>query len=239
MIVLTKLASNFQGSIDAIIKEKSSSWLDRNIICRIKNLIMIIIAPLMASIDLVIGILFGIANILTFRQIELLEEGAKEYLQGARLILCLPLLHLIKTINPNAVIGPETGKSIYWNRSDQKISFNQKSNGLLYDHFANRLRLRIKNIGRPRNGFSKHVSRSRNRFSRHVRARIAALLFIITAIVTRVLDLFTGAITLPLMLLTLGKVNSLNNLCLRSFTVTGLVRDSIIFTTQIINPVKS
>lgn len=181
--------------------------------------------------DTIVGVGAGIASIATGGAHKATFKFAMHHLDSSRKIVAQPYVNLLKTLNPEVELTsntlPEDADTRYLQslKSDGYPLIGANGDGFVTHYVTEAL----KNVARS-------CYKSDNFFKRHIASRLTYLLLAISSVITRVVDGIIGVIAAVLSFLTLGKVESINNLAYRALQAPGIVNDLFYCTIKFINP---
>lgn len=185
-----------------------------------------------SALDTIMGIGSGIGAIATGGTHWTTYKFSMLHLDSSRRIVVYPFASLLGTLNPQAKFSNSLR---YMSRRTQLAA---NITGKSYEAFitgsgdgfiADAVSEPLKNVAR-------RCYNSDNPFTHHVASRLTYLILIISSVVTRAIDEIIGIIAGTFSLLTLGKVESINNLAYRALQAPGIVKDLFYCTTKFINP---
>jgi hypothetical protein len=159
-----------------------------------------------STADTLIGVILGVGSILIGGTSSALYKKHCVFIDQSKYLLSSPFTGVLLTINPNADIKNE--------KRDGLIS------ELIVDLFARGNLFRC----------------SENIFMRHVVSRLNYAAMGISLTLSRIADAALSLIAVPLSIITLGKVEQINDAAIRTLQFTAVVRDLFYCTSKIINP---
>lgn len=162
--------------------------------------------------DTVLGTAATAASILTLGKFEGISKFAARHIASG--IITNPYVFLLKTINPNAQFTTHNNALI----SAEGRGFIAKE---AYDFFAI---------------MEYKCQRSESLIMNYLGSRITSAVMAIACVVTRAVDGVIGIIAAAFSLLTLGKVESFNNLAFRGLQITDVINDLLYCTLKVFNP---
>lgn len=224
---LTISRSCLDPSIDAAERYKKrnhSNFFDREINTRKKYLKLLPLSFGIKILDTFIGVITSVGVLCTFGLSNTIYTFHARHMKNSKLLLADPFKFLLKTVNPNANFPK---------RSNPNHSSELKINPLISvegDGFT--ATSTIETI-QP---FLRNSLRSPHFFHRHLTTRLTHIALATCCVAHRIIDAQIALLTAPLALITLGKIDSLNNIAYRSLQTTGIINDLVDFAIKIINP---
>ncbi len=215
---------------DNWVGSENTNFLKKQVLARGGNLVL---TPWSATInvaDTIIGISAGCASIATVGKHKSTYDFALLHLDSSRKVLVRPYTRLLKTINPQAPFTRAPRRNERWmtvlmdsNTSDPLI--NGDGDGFITHYVWEALRNKAHDF-----------YNSSNWGKRHIASRLTYALLAIASLVTRAVDGIIGVIAAGVSFLTLGKIESINNLAYRALQAPGIVKDLFYCTIKFINP---
>jgi hypothetical protein len=197
--------------------QPESGLFKREIASRVAFLGLGVVGTVTSAVDTAIGVTCGVMRALTAGRF---FDCTGIYLPSSNKLIARPFRNLILTINPHAnMISPGHPKSIL---AENEMSKKGLITAVVQYRFENIARA-FRDTG---NTFLK----------RHVASRLSYALTLVVSAVTRALDGIIGVIAGFFALLTLGKVERLNDYAYKGLQATGIISDVVLIASKIINP---
>lgn len=186
---------------------KDHSFIKREVFQRGATLGIGCVALPALAIETLIGVILGVGVILTGGKSLSLYEKHLSFIAGSKFIFKLPFECLLKTVNPNADFLKTT------------------RNGIISSYTRDFFR-----------ELSTECRSSENILIKHVISRLTYAAMAISMTISRIVDGAIGLLTVPLSILTLGKIKSINHTALEALHFTGIIQDLLYCTMKFINP---
>ena len=188
--------------------EQSYNPLEREVLSRLGNFALISMMAITNTADTVIGVLAEVLNTATGGKIRPLCGYADGQLNHSKFIVAQPYRHLICLINPKANPVASSGQD-----------------GICASKVKTFL---IKAIGEIRD--------SDNLFLKHVVSRLGYALMAVALTISRIVDGIIGVGAVILSIVTLGKIDKINQAAFHGLQCTGVVKDILYCVRKMVNP---
>lgn len=223
------------------VDSTETTLVNKHILSRAAYLILTPASFVTSALDTLVGLGVTIGTILSGRNKKVFDFTML-HLDSTNKLALRPYANFLKTINPEACFTKGL-EDIPYNESyvDRRLISAAQSLGFHYqepkisakgDGFVSDL------VIEPLKGVARRCYKSENFLKRHVASRLTYILLAISCVVTRAVD---GVIALPaavLSILTVGKIQSLNNLAYRTLQATGIISDLAYCIIKIVNPLS-
>ncbi|MGD2169511.1 MAG: hypothetical protein PVI40_04655 [Chlamydiota bacterium] len=216
--------------IDNFIHTADGNFLKNQVLTRIGFLALIPYATITSAVNMIRGVGAGFATIVTAGNHLPSLRLAMNDLNSSQRIVSKVYMNFLKVLNPQAQFTskePRTSPgSIYRHLTVNSNAFiTADGDGFITDHISSGLK-----------SLARSYLSSENVFQRQIASRLTYVLLAVSSVITRVADGVIGSVAAVLSLLTLGKVESINNLAYRGLQIPGIVKDLVYCATKIINP---
>lgn len=192
----------------------NDSFLKSQVLARAGFLASIPSSTITSAVNMIVGVGAGFATIVTGGKCSSSFRLAMDSLDNSQKTVSVLYMNFLKTLNPQAR---------FVNHS--KAFITADGDGFITNQISTALKALALN----------YLS-SENVFKRHIASRLTYALLAISSVVTRVADGIIGSVAAVLSLLTLGKVESMNNLAYRGLQIPGIIKDLFYCAAKIINP---
>lgn len=201
----------------------SGEALKKQIYSRGANLALAPTLFMTGAVDAIIGVGAGIATVCTLGMCRPVSKLAFDHLATTRYLMALPYQSLLHVINPNAQFPKRT--SILDEGNGKGPWIGSEGNGFVHDSIHDSLR---------RSAEKRYESE--NFLHRQVTSRLTYALLAIASVITRVTDAIIGLRAAVFSMLTLGKVDSLNNVAYRALQAPAVIHDLFYCAVKFLNP---
>lgn len=211
------LTHTFTSKIPSFIESEwacnnEANCFNRQFTARVGYFLSAPLELISSIVDTAIGLLATVESLLALGTEKSCNKIAQNHLISASAIISSPYKFLLRTLNPTATF-------------DECAPVSSKGNGLVSHYVINFL----KEYGRS-------CTNSPNLFKQHVISRVTYALLAISCLVTRTADGAIGIIAAAFSFITLGKIDTINNIALRGLRFPGIIDDLVFCTVKFINP---
>lgn len=207
---MTTISNRVVSAVDPLLKPQNESFLNDQIVSRLREAILIPFVMLSAPIDMIVGLGYYAGSILTFGTEPKLFSYANKFTLASGKLFSTSYLHLLKVFIPKA-------------GTDKKI---KEFNGLFTHNVYQKIEEK-----------AQHYSSSKNIFVRHGASRFTYPLLAIACVITRIADLVVGIFAAALSFIPyFGAKTWLNDSAFRGLEVLNIVNDLFYCTVKCFYP---
>jgi hypothetical protein len=202
----------WEREVQSVWKKRQRNGFKDSVVIRMKHLGIAVFSPLMALVDMGIGIGSGAVELWTLRRRTPFISASKNLEEGSRLFVALFYANLLRALNPNAGFLEEHHEGVRDCRQESLSYYF--GDGLVRASLIKR----ISCLGRSLN-FSESI------FHRQISSRLTYVLLALAVVITRAVEVIFGMVAAFFSLIFLGKVASLNRYAYRGLQATGMIGD--------------
>ena len=209
-----RVIAHQEDQLDYMGKDEKSSWFERQGIRRIQHAALMILSPIVASFDTAIGLIAGVIAVTRCGSDSATNSFTISYLGSSKEILSRPFINFVRILNPDAQF-PEVKRKRsttgYESLVNSAVWIHPRGEGLVTEHLGGSIKTLAKNYIQS---------------EYYCNARLSYGLLSVAMVITRLVDLFIGAVAALFSIGSVGCFDSLNNLAARGLQgPTGILFD--------------